>query len=88
MTDLSKLSARQLHALINKRDAAHRESLREAIAAGYGMYTGAQMRQLAAEGDALATRNVASAAAWFEAKSELDARRRWHGDDRPIRRKA
>jgi len=86
--DLTRLSARKLHDVIAKRDAAHSATLAETISAGYGNLTGAQVRERAKAGDYVCLRHVTALDAWLEATQELDARRRWHGEDKPIRKRA
>jgi hypothetical protein len=86
--DLTRLSARKLHAEIEKRDARHSETLKEVIAAGYGNLTGREVRDRAKALDYVCARHVAALDAFLEATQELDARRRWHGEDKPIRREA
>lgn len=89
MVDLTKLSAAKLHAEIDKRDALHSALLNETIAAGYGNYTGRQIRELvAAEPWPLLVEHLAAGDALAEAREELSARRRYHGGDAPIRRPA
>lgn len=89
MIDLTKLSASKLHALIAKRDAAQSALLHEVIAAGYGNYRGNEIRELAkSEGWPLLVEYVTACDAWYEANAELDARKRYHGGDKPIKRAA
>jgi hypothetical protein len=89
MPNLEKLSAPKLLALIETLDAAHSALLEEVIAAGYGSYTGRQIRELVkVEPWPLLVEHLAADDALSLARFELDARRRYHGGDQPIRRRA
>jgi hypothetical protein len=89
---LETLSAAKLHALIAKRDAAHTVLTREFIARGLGHYRSADIRAAALDDASpahrLACDYVKADDALYAARSELEARRRYHGGDKPIRRAA
>lgn len=89
--DIAKLSARKLNELLEKRDV-EKCRLRDAvIAAGFGEWRGNELREFA-KGSSLLSKVVlvreylAASDAWQEANAELDARRRYHGGDKPIKR--
>lgn len=93
MTDLSKLSARKLQELIAKRQADDRKSLDAAIGAGMGHMRGSDIRELAKGSSLLgkvllARRRVETGDLLNEAYIELDARMRYSGTDKPIKRAA
>lgn len=89
MPDLAKLSAAKLRAEIDKRESTHSALLDETIAAGYGAYTGRQIRDIIrANPWPLLVEHIAACDARDAANAELDARRRYHGSDKPIRRPA
>lgn len=89
MPNLETLSASKLHALIEKREATNIALLDEVIAAGYGQTTMSEVRRLARDEKApLLVEYVAAMDSLDEARHELDARRRYHGGDKPIRRAA
>jgi hypothetical protein len=89
MTDLTKLSAAKLHAVIAKREAVHSALLDETIAAGYGETRHNDLVRMAREdGVPLLVEYVAASDSLSEARWELDARQRYHGGDKPIRRAA
>lgn len=87
MPDLTKLSAAKLHAVIAKREAAHSELLDETIAAGYGEIRHNDIVRMAREDKTpLLVKYLAASDAVSEAWFELDARQRYHGGDKPIKR--
>lgn len=87
-TDLTALSAAKLHAEIAKREARHSVLLDEVIAAGYGNYTGNQIRAIIkSEPWPLLVEHEMASDALYEARSELDQRKRYHGGDKPIKRR-
>jgi hypothetical protein len=91
MTDLTKLSGPKLHALIAKRDSERSAALDATIAAGMGLMRHSDIEALAAGsslvGNSLLARTYLSTrAAWLDAVLELDARRAYHGGDKPIKR--
>lgn len=89
--DLAKLSAKKLQAEIAKRDAAHMWNVDAFIQSGRGYMTGEAIRE-AAKGSGLliltqlARAWVKSSDARREAWDEEEARRRYHGSDKPIKR--
>lgn len=91
--DITKLSAAKLHAHIAAANARHTRVLDAVIARGMGSYTGAQMAEFA-KGSSLLARTmlarelIEARDAYLSALNELDARRRWHGGDKPIKRPA
>lgn len=91
--DITKLSAAKLHAHIAAANARHTRVLDAVIAHGMGSYTGAQMAEIA-KGSSLLARTmlarelIEARDAYLSALNELDARRRWHGGDKPIKRPA
>jgi hypothetical protein len=91
MTNLSKLSGPKLRALIAKRDAERGAALDATIAAGMGMLKHHDIIELASQSSMLertqiARRYLQTRGAWLEANEELDARKRYHGGDKPIKR--
>lgn len=90
MVDLTKLSGPKLHALIAKRDAKRVTALDAAIAAGMGMMRHSEIVELSTqnallEKPRLAREYLLTRANWLEAVEELDARKRYHGGDKPIK---
>lgn len=91
--DLSKLSAKALHAEIHKRDMARCKALDATIRAGMGNMRHADIVELS-KGSSLLSRvmlardYLTTCAAWVEADDELMARKRWHGTDKPICKRA
>lgn len=91
MADLSKMPAKKLHALIAKREAERGAALDAMITAGMGMMRHNEIELLAKlscpEYDTeIARRYLSTRSAWLEANEELDARKRYHGGDKPIKR--
>ncbi|MGF7008126.1 hypothetical protein [Aminobacter sp. BE322] len=91
MTDLTTLSAKKLHELITRRNARWAEVLDATIAAGMGQMRFADIVELAKGSSLLSKANLARdylnarldvKAAW----DELDARKAYHGSDKPIKR--
>lgn len=88
MPNLETLPATKLHALIAKLDAAHSALLSETIAAGYGEVRHNEIVRLAREERyPLLVEYVEAYEALQAPRSELDARRRYQGNDRPIKRR-
>lgn len=93
MAALSKLSGPKLQALIVERNRAWGLALDATIASGMGHMRGSEIHTLAQEGDTLlhrvrvAREYVTTRALWLEAMDELDARRAYHGSDKPIKKK-
>lgn len=93
MNNLNKMPAKKLHTLIVKREAERDAALDATIAAGMGMMRHNEIEQLAKLScppyeTEIARRYLATRAAWLEAVKELDARKRYHGGDKPIKRSA
>lgn len=88
MPDLTKLSANKLHAEIAKREAKHSALLRATIEAGYGNTRHNEIVATVKAGTAerVLVDYLAASDALELARYELDARRRYHGGDKPIRR--
>lgn len=88
---LEKLSASKLHALIAKRDAAVSALNSGFIANAWGNMRYSDIREAAkdpsAPAHALSVRYLKADAALMEARDELAARKRWHGGDKPIKRR-
>mgnify|MGYP001602931663 CR=1 FL=1 len=91
MTAIEKLSGPKLHALIAKRDAACSAALDATIAAGMGMMKHSDIVALSTGSELvekvrLAREYLMTRAEWANAHDELDARRRYQGSDKPIKR--
>jgi len=91
--NLAKLSGPKLRAHIEKLDAARGVALDATIAAGMGMKRHAEIALLAKLScppyeTHIAREYIRTRAAWLEALEELDARKRYHGGDKPIKRVA
>ena len=84
MRDLSTLSGPKLETLIARLDAAHSDTLRAAIANGYGNATLNDMRAKHAS-EPIAAAHIAASDDLAIARSELDQRMRWQGNNRPIK---
>jgi hypothetical protein len=93
LSDLSTLSAPKLHAVIAKRDTHWKATLDRTIAAGMGDMRFSDIVELAKGsslvGKTLLARDYLNARHdWRVAMDELDARRTYHGGDKPIKRRA
>lgn len=93
MPDLSTLSAKKLREVIARRNARWGEMLDATLRAGLGSATHAQMVELARGSALLPKTQIArdylnARHDWKVAMDELDARRDYHGSDKPIRRSA
>lgn len=88
MPNLEKLSANKLAAEIEKRRQANSIGLKALIAAGYGNLTGSELDSMVEDGTAsqLVIDARKASLAYAESLWELDARRRYHGSDKPIKR--
>lgn len=93
MPDLTKLSGPKLEALIEARREIDLAACKRCIALGLGQWRYSDMRD-ALDGKrvdcdypqlAAMRRNVEASAALREALDEMDARKRYHGSNRPIR---
>jgi len=92
MSTLSTLPARRLHMHIANASKRHSHAIDAAINNGMGEVRHSEMREFAAGSSLLARTRIAREciAAWEAYKAgldELDARRAYHGGDRPIKRK-
>lgn len=88
MVDLSNVSQNMLRAMYDKRGNEWTNSLNHVIALGFGNVRFSDMEALARQGDAVA---VAHLNVWRKLKDvtdEMDARQRWHGSLKPIRKRA
>ena len=89
MTDLTKLSAAKIEALYAKRQAACSVNCTALINAGRGMERGNEITAKGVAGaDTLSVEYVALSNAVQEVISEMEARKRYHGGLKPIKRKA
>ncbi len=87
--DITKLSETKLRALQDKRYAATCDMTKRLIAAGHGLKTGRDLREMAKSGtDPLLLEYVAVTDAFYETIEEIDSRKRWHGSLKPIKRSA
>lgn len=90
MSDLEKLSAKKLHAVIASRNARWSKLLDDTIIAGMGNYRFSDMVELA-KGPSLLSkvvlaRDYLNARHDFQvATDELARRQRYHGGDKPIK---
>lgn len=85
--DLTKLSARAIQALYDKRQTACSVNCRAFIIAGRGLERGAEIYAKGVAGvDPLSIKYVALTDALQEVFGEMAARKRWHGDLKPIKR--
>lgn len=91
MSDLAKLSAKKLHEVIARRNAHWTKTLDATIAAGMGEMRFSDIVDLA-KGSSLVSKVVLARdylnawRDWKAANDELDARRTYHGSDKPIKR--
>jgi hypothetical protein len=88
MATIDTFPASKLHREIKKRNAADSKFIRLLIDAGYGNTTGNQLDAMVKTGNApkLVIDARAASRAYHQAADELDRRRRWNGNDRPIKR--
>jgi hypothetical protein len=88
MVNLTNVSENMLRAMYEKRGDEWTDSLDQVIALGYGDVTFRDMEALARDGNAVA---IAHMNVWHKLKdvtNEMDARQRWHGSNKPIRKRA
>lgn len=88
MANLTNVSENMLRAMYDKRGDEWTDSLDQVIALGYGDVTFSDMEALARDGNADA---IAHMSVWRKLKEitdEMDARQRWHGSMKPIRKRA
>lgn len=92
MSNLETLSGAKLEALIEKLDEVHSGHVNEFIARGLGHLRGSDIRNALADPDCkflvLAIAWVNSSDALSNARFEFDARKRYHGTNKPIRQAA
>jgi hypothetical protein len=88
MRDLTRLSAPKLSALYDKLLTASLAVNRQLIAAGYGHERASETQARAqATGDPLACKSVRLQDEFYAVVEESNARKRYHGSLRPIRRR-
>lgn len=93
MSDLETLSAPKLRAVIERCKSRWDEVLDATIAAGMGNLRHADLVELA-KGSSLLSKTVLARdylnarQDWAVAMNELDARKDYHGSDKPIKRRA
>ncbi|MPZ19548.1 MAG: hypothetical protein GEV06_16755 [Luteitalea sp.] len=85
MPDLTKLSAAKLQALYDKRYAAVSANCTALIEAGFGNMRGSEIRAM---DHPLAGEHRRVNDSFYEVVAEQDARKRWHGSLKPIKRVA
>lgn len=84
---IAKLSARQLEALYEKRQAVCSKNCTSLINAGRGMERGGEIYAKGKAGaDALSVEYVRATDAVRLVIAEMEARKRWHGSLNPIKR--
>jgi len=86
--ELAIMPAGKIKAYVAHFDAQESAACKALIAAGRGHEKGGETREKAKAGDPLAQHWVLSRDAAMAAYGELQGRRRWHGGDHPIRRRA
>lgn len=87
MADVTKLSARKLEEIYAKRQAACSLNCTALVNAGRGMERGNEIYAKGlAKADALSIEYVTLTDAVRVVINEMDARKRWGGDLKPIRR--
>lgn len=85
--NLETMSGPKLEALARKLNDAHYVVVQEYIDAGLGHMRGSDIAVAAKQGDERAIRYEKTYADYLRAWEELQARRRYHGGTKPIRRK-
>lgn len=93
MSDYAKLSAPKLHKVIAARYARYTETLDATLRAGMGDLRHSDLVELAKGSSLLVKSNLArdylnARHDWKVVADELDARRDYHGSDKPIKRPA
>ena len=93
MSDLETLSAKKLYEVIKRREARWSATLDATIAAGLGNARFSDMVEFAKGSTLLGRTKIArdylNAHRDVQlAYAEMDARKRWHGSDKPIKRRA
>lgn len=89
MPNLETLSANKLNEEIEKRRAADGVGLDALIAAGYGNTTGNELDSMVKAGKAskLVCDARKASHAYHEALDEQSRRMRWHGSEKPIKKR-
>jgi hypothetical protein len=85
--DLERMSGSKLMDLCDRRNAVVSRLTRKLIDSGYGNERGSETRERAKAGDPLAQRWVNALDAAQAVYDELDARHRYHGSNKPIKRR-
>jgi hypothetical protein len=88
MVDLSNVSQNMLRAMYDKRGDEWTDSLDQVIALGFGSVRFSDMEALARQGNAVAVAHLNVWRKLKEVTDEMDARQRWHGSMKPIRKRA
>ena len=88
MANLTNVSENMLRAMYDKRGDEWTDSLDQVIALGYGDVTFSDMEALARDGNADAIAHMSVWRKLKEVTDEMDARQRWHGSMKPIRKRA
>lgn len=88
MVNLTNVSENLLRAMYDKRGDEWTDSLDQVIALGYGDVTFSDMEALARDGNADAIAHMSVWRKLKEVTDEMDARQRWHGSMKPIRKRA
>jgi hypothetical protein len=88
MANLTNVSENLLRAMYDKRGDEWTDSLHQVIALGYGNVTFSDMEALARDGNADAIAHMSVWRKLKEVTDEMDARQRWHGSMKPIRKRA
>ena len=88
MANLTNVSENLLRAMYDKRGDEWTDSLDQVIALGYGDVTFRDMEALARDGNADAIAHMSVWRKLKEVTDEMDARQRWHGSMKPIRKRA
>lgn len=88
MANLTNVSENMLRAMYDKRGDEWTDSLDQVIALGYGDVTFRDMEARARDGDAVAVAHLNVWRKLKEVTDEMDARQRWHGSMKPIRKRA
>lgn len=91
MSDLSTLSAKKLHEVIARRNAHWKATLDATIAAGMGEMRYSEIVELAKGSSLVGKTQLAlnylnARRDWIAAEDELEARKAYHGSDKPIKR--
>ena len=88
MANLTNVSENLLRAMYDKRGDEWTDSLDQVIALGYGDVTFRDMEARARDGNGDAIAHMSVWRKLKEVTDEMDARQRWHGSMKPIRKRA